>query len=168
MKRSIVVLGAAGTVLLAACGGATSAHHAKSPTKAPSEQQAAPQATTPGSASTGASVIVKNDPMLGAILVSSDGRTLYQFEKDNGTTTACTGACANVWPSLMAGGAPQPGTGVDAARLSTAHGQVTYAGHLLYFFSGDHAPGDVNGLAIPDWSAVSPAGGRVSTKPDHT
>ncbi|MDQ6852645.1 MAG: hypothetical protein M3046_02980 [Actinomycetota bacterium] len=120
----------------------------------------------PGSAS--GSVMVKMDPMLGAILVSADGRTLYQFEKDQGTTSACTGACANVWPALMVGGAPQAGPGVNAAQLSTAHGQVSFAGHLLYFFSGDHAPGDVNGIGIPDWSAVSPAGARVSSMPDHT
>jgi predicted lipoprotein with Yx(FWY)xxD motif len=111
--------------------------------------------------------MTKDDPKLGPIL-ASDGRTLYQFEKDQGTTTACTGACTNAWPALMATGTPQAAPGINPAQLSSAHGQVTYAGHLLYFFSGDHAPGDTNGLGIPDWSAVSPAGERVSPMPDHT
>src|ERR1700760_738645 len=37
---------------------------------------------------------------LGNILVDSQGRTLYLFQKDAGTTSVCTGACAAAWPPL--------------------------------------------------------------------
>ena len=98
---------------------------------------------------------------LGSIVVDANGRTLYQFDKDQGTTSACTGACANVWPALMATGTPTAGTGLDASKIGSANGQVTYAGHLLYFYSGDAKPGDTIGASIPSWAAVSPTGEAI-------
>ena len=51
------------------------------------------------------------------------------------------------------------------AKLSTANGevpnQVVYNGHLLYFFAGDKAPGDITGTKIPNWYPVSPAGSKI-------
>ena len=70
----------------------------------------------------------------------------------------CTGACANVWPALKAQGTPTAGAGLDAAKIGSANGQVTYAGHLLYSYSGDAKPGDTIGASIPSWAAVSPTG----------
>jgi predicted lipoprotein with Yx(FWY)xxD motif len=113
----------------------------------------------------GAALSVAQNPAQGAILVDSKGRTLYLFEQDNGTTSACTGACAQVWPALTAGASPTAGSGVDVAKLATANGQVaqqvTYSGHLLYSYSGDAAPGDVKGVGIPGWYPVSPSGAKV-------
>jgi predicted lipoprotein with Yx(FWY)xxD motif len=107
---------------------------------------------------------VAQNPDQGPILVDGQGRTLYLFEKDNGTTSACTGACAQTWPALTAA-APTPGTGADASLLATADGQVakqvTYGGHLLYTYSGDAAPGDVKGVRIPGWYPVSPSGTKI-------
>jgi predicted lipoprotein with Yx(FWY)xxD motif len=112
-----------------------------------------------------ATVSVAQNPAQGTILVDGKGRTLYLFEKDNGTASACTGACAQVWPALTAAAQPGAGSGVDASKLSTADGQVagqvTYAGHLLYAFSGDSAAGDVKGVGIPGWYPVSPSGVKV-------
>jgi predicted lipoprotein with Yx(FWY)xxD motif len=117
-------------------------------------------ATTEGSAT----VAVASDDSLGDHLVGPDGRTLYLFARDDGTTTACTGGCAETWPPLVAA-SPSAGEGVDAGELSTADGiepdQVVYHGHLLYYFAGDEAPGDVNGTAIPDWFAVDPSGEAI-------
>ena len=101
---------------------------------------------------------VAHDPRLGDILVAGNGRTVYLFEEDQGTKSACTGPCAATWPVWMTNGAPTAGPGVDASMLGAAHGQVTYAGHLLYFFAGDRAAGDTNGVQIPSWDAISPAG----------
>jgi predicted lipoprotein with Yx(FWY)xxD motif len=103
---------------------------------------------------------------LGEALVGPDGRTLYLFEQDSGTTTACTEGCADAWPALAAeGGAATGGDGVDTALLATADGQVpdqvVYNGHLLYYFSGDAGPGEVNGLGIPDWYPVDAAGEAI-------
>jgi len=51
----------------------------------------APPKTTGGQAAT----VGASDAGLGKILVDSTGRTLYQFEKDSGTKSVCTGACAD-------------------------------------------------------------------------
>jgi predicted lipoprotein with Yx(FWY)xxD motif len=115
-------------------------------------------------------VAVADNPAQGSILVDGQGRTLYLFENDKGTTSACTGACAQVWPALTAA-APTAGTGADASLLGTASGQVaqqvTYAGHLLYTYSGDAAPGDVKGVGIPGWYPVSPSGAKVDKDDDR-
>ena len=37
----------------------------------------------------------------GTALVDGTGRALYLFEADTGTTSTCTGACAQVWPPLL-------------------------------------------------------------------
>jgi predicted lipoprotein with Yx(FWY)xxD motif len=103
----------------------------------------------------------------GTVLVSPDGRTLYMLDKENGTTTsACTGACATIWPALVATGTPKAGSGLTGSKLTVAmqadgRNQVAYNGHLLYNFSGDTAPGDAKGLGIPGWHAVSPEGAPV-------
>ena len=102
-------------------------------------------------------------PTRGDVLVDGAGKTLYLFEKDSGTTSACTGGCAAVWPILSAG-TVTASTGVDAGKLGSAHGQVTYDGHLLYYFSGDAAPGDMKGVDIEEWYPVTPDGGSAEAK----
>jgi len=151
------LLGVTVTVLgvgLAACGG--------------SGGKAATQAGGVGGDGSGtpaAAVSLAQNAAQGAILVDGQGRTLYLFEKDDGTKSACTGACASIWPAATAAAAPAGGSGVDASALGTASGQVanqvTYHGHLLYRYSGDTAPGDVKGVAIPGWYPVGPSGDKV-------
>ena len=125
---------------------------------------AAPRSATQNGAVAPAVAVAQN-PGQGAILVDARGRTLYLFEKDRGTTSACTGSCAQIWPAATAGDHPTGGPGVDATELATADGQVpgqtTYAGHLLYTYAGDAGPGDVKGTSIPGWYPVSPTGDKV-------
>jgi predicted lipoprotein with Yx(FWY)xxD motif len=113
-----------------------------------------------------ATVQVAEHAELGAMLVADDGRTLYLFERDEGTNTACTGACADNWPALAASEATA-GDGVDASKLSTVDGQVpnhvVYNGHLLYRFAGDGAPGDVNGASIAAWFPIDPDGNKIES-----
>lgn len=94
-----------------------------------------------------------------------NGHTLYYFAKDTGTTSACTGACATTWPALTASGAVTTGPGVDKSQVGTANGQVanqvTYYGHLLYYYSGDAAPGDTKGVGIPNWFLLGPRGNQM-------
>jgi predicted lipoprotein with Yx(FWY)xxD motif len=99
----------------------------------------------------------------GLVLVGPNGHSLYVFDKDQGTTSACTGGCANVWPKLTASGTPTVATGLDVSKAGTAAGgQVTYNGHLLYYYAADNNPGDTNGLSIPNWHVVSPLGTAMS------
>jgi len=159
MKRIIVLLSiiaAAGS--LAACGGddddpAVSADN--------TDTTAARADTSTTAASAGATVAVQTSDELGEYLVGPNGHTLYLFEKDTGTTTACTGGCAAVWPALTAA-SPTAGSGVDSAKLSTAAADhVVYNGHLLYYFASDNAPGDTNGIGIPAWYPLSPSGDKI-------
>jgi predicted lipoprotein with Yx(FWY)xxD motif len=117
-------------------------------------------AAAPAPAVANATVNVAKDAKLGDILVDKSGRTLYLFENDRGTTSACTGTCANAWPALREA-TPTAGAGLDGSKIGTANGQVTYAGHLLYLFSGDSKPGDTSGAGISSFAAVSPAGTAI-------
>lgn len=127
----------------------------------------APRQTANGRAAT---VGVENSN-LGKILVDAQGRTLYLFQKDSGTKSACTGACAIAWPPLRATGKPVAGTGATASVVGTTprsdgKPQVTYNGHPLYTYQGDQNPGDTNGQGLTafggGWFALSPAGNQVS------
>jgi Secreted repeat of unknown function len=36
--------------------------------------------------------------------------------------------------------------------------QVTFYGHLLYYFKGDTAPGQTNGVGVSGWHLIGPFG----------
>ncbi len=148
-------------VALAGCGGASTGSTA-SPTTAGGHP---------------ATVGIAKNGSLGKILVDSQGRTLYLFKKDNGTTSACYGACASSWPPLRASGKPTIGGGASASLVATTarsdgKPQVTYGGHPLYLFQGDQKPGDTNGQGVTGfgggWFTLSPAGNEVAGKPNSS
>ena len=108
---------------------------------------------------------------LGDVLVDRQGRTLYLFERDSGTTSACTGACAVNWPPLRVHGTPLVGSGAKPSDVGTTarpdgKDQLTYNGHPLYTFVNDKQPGDTNGEGINafggSWFVISPAGDKVA------
>ena len=114
---------------------------------------------------------------LGNILVDSQGRTLYRFQKDSGNTSACTGGCATAWPPLRASGKPTVGSGATKSSIGTiprsdGKPQVTYNGHPLYYYQGDSQPGDTNGQNITAfgaaWFVLSPAGAAITTAPSSS
>ncbi|MBW3668980.1 MAG: hypothetical protein KY443_07170 [Actinobacteria bacterium] len=114
------------------------------------------------------------DSSLGDILVDERGMTLYLFTNDSEGTSVCEGSCAELWPPLRADGGPTGGAGVDGAKLSTitrpdGSTQVAYAGHPLYFYAKDSAPGDVTGQNVGGvWFAVRPDGTPVSGQSEST
>ena len=121
-----------------------------------------------GSGSSASAVTIKaTSSPLGTILVDQDGKTLYLFEADSQNKSNCSGGCLSLWPPVDASGKATAGSGVTAGMIGTATGssQVTYAGHPLYWFSGDANAGDTNGQGLTDfggaWYAVSPAGKAV-------
>jgi predicted lipoprotein with Yx(FWY)xxD motif len=98
------------------------------------------------------------------VVAGSNGMTVYTFTKDvaDSGTSACTGGCITKWPALTvpAGTTPTAGSGVTGklATMTRTDGgalQVTYNGLPLYFFSGDKAAGDSNGI-YTGWAAVKP------------
>ncbi|MFE9424841.1 hypothetical protein ACFYNO_17920 [Kitasatospora sp. NPDC006697] len=129
----------------------------------------APKASAPPTAA--AAVVAVHDSKLGTILTDSQGRTLYLFEKDTPTASHCDGTCATAWPPLTTTGTPHAGTGVSAADLGTVtradHSmEVTYHGHPLYYFAGDHRPGDTNGEGSTafgaGWYVLDPSGNKIN------
>lgn len=126
-------------------------------------------------ASGGAKVAVASTG-LGRILVNSQGRTLYLFEKDTHGRSTCTGQCAQFWPPLVTTGKPRAGTGALAKLLGTVRRpdgrlQVTYNHHPLYSFAKDTKRGQTNGEGVKafgaEWYAVSRGGTTVESKDDH-
>ena len=118
-----------------------------------------------------ATVGIENES-LGKILVDSQGRTLYLFQRDSGTKSACTGACAIDWPPLRATGKPTVGGGASVSIVATSarsdgKPQVTYNGHPLYLFSGDQNPSDTNGQGVNAfgglWYVLSSSGNQITT-----
>jgi predicted lipoprotein with Yx(FWY)xxD motif len=107
---------------------------------------------------------------LGRILVDSKGITLYDFPPDKGTTSVCYGACAALWPPLLTHSKPIAGPGVRASLLGTTKRkdgklEVTYNGHPLYYWVGDHKPGQTTGQGLNQfggpWWVLSPAGREI-------
>ncbi|MDX6256460.1 MAG: hypothetical protein QOJ11_2794 [Frankiales bacterium] len=107
-----------------------------------------------------------------SFLVGGSGRALYLWIPDTKTKSTCSGACAGAWPPLTVKGAPTAGTGATASDLGTISRsdgtkQVTYAGHPLYYFSGDKAAGQTNGegsngFGAP-WYLIAPSGQQITS-----
>jgi predicted lipoprotein with Yx(FWY)xxD motif len=169
---AVVPLAAVVTLLAAGCSsGSSSAAPGSSASSSASAPSSTPAGSSPAGASSVASATIKaGSSSLGAILTDGPGRAVYLFEKDTGTTSTCYGACAAAWPPVLTTGSPVAGSGATASLLGTATRtdgttQVTYNGHLLYYFSGDQKPGDINGEGLQafgaGWDLVSPAGKKV-------
>ncbi len=149
MKRKITVFIAAATplaiaLIAAGCGGSAGG------SSYPSRPYGSAVATSaPTRIAAAARVGVASSP-LGRIVVDSNGRTLYVFEKDKNQRSACYGQCATFWPPLLTHGKPLARAGAKQSLLGTsrrANGsqQVTYAGHPLYRYVQDRKPGQTKG-----------------------
>ena len=85
------------------------------------------------------------------ILVDAKGMSLYTLSSDTASSSACTGGCASAWPPLLSAAEPTAPASAKGKRalVKTANGsQVSYSGHLLYRFSDDSKPGDVQGEGL--------------------
>jgi predicted lipoprotein with Yx(FWY)xxD motif len=111
---------------------------------------------------------------LGRIIVTSQGRTIYLFEKDRNGKSACSGQCAIFWPPLITSGTPRVTGGASASLIGTtrrADGrlQVTYNHHPLYTFVKDKKAAQTSGEGVnafgASWDAMSPAGAKVEPQP---
>ena len=112
---------------------------------------------------------------LGRVVVDRNGRTLYLFEKDKRGMSACSGACAAVWPPLLTrvkpvavGGAK--GSLLGVIRRANGSKQVTYTGHPLYRYVLDTARGQTRGEGSHEfgagWDALTPAGKKIESDDD--
>ena len=181
----LFVLAVAACAVAAGCSSSTSSKPAAAPataaptTAAPSTSAPTTSAATPTTAAPAAAARTTGFASLGPatasgltlslargsqgiFVIGPNGHSLYVFDSDHGTSSACTGACAPTWPGLTASGTVTTGPLVNKAQVGTATGQVpnqvTYYGHLLYYFAGDTAPGQTNGIGIPGWHLLGPVG----------
>jgi len=157
---------AAALVVVAACGyssGNVGWRYGAAPSRV--------SAARPSGAAGGAALALRHTA-LGTILTTGQGVTVYAFEADHGTTSACTGPCAVVWRPVTAGGARitvAGGAGALAGQTTRPGGarQLTYAGHPLYTFAGDAGPGATNGQGSQAfgarWDVLTAAGQEVTS-----
>jgi predicted lipoprotein with Yx(FWY)xxD motif len=147
--------------MLASCGG----DDASSTPVAAAAPAPAVSTTVPTPAST---VAVKSaESELGPILVGVDGRTLYGFTNDTPIQSNCEGTCADAWPPVVVPANWTVAPGVDSGIFNTITRpdgtlQLVAGKYPLYAYSGDTAPGDVNGQGSGDvWFVVDTAGALV-------
>ncbi|MER5378115.1 SCO0930 family lipoprotein [Streptomyces sp. NPDC002553] len=112
---------------------------------------------------------VRKDPNLGEIVVDKNGMTVYRFLKDKAwpkPVSNCNGACLEKWP-VVAPVEANDTQGVQKKGLmnftrSDGVQQMTVNCSPIYTFSGDKAPGDINGQGVGGtWYAVAPDGKLV-------
>jgi predicted lipoprotein with Yx(FWY)xxD motif len=107
----------------------------------------------------------------GSALVDRRGFALYLFTHDLARTSTCDGACAAAWPPYVVAEPPHAvGTGARAGLIGSTRRrdgriQVTYRGHPLYYYVGDHRPGQVLCQAVAEyggtWLVVAPDGHAI-------
>lgn len=93
------------------------------------------------------------------ILTTPAGRTLYSLSAETAGHFICTGSCLSLWhPLVLSAGASARGpVRLGRAKRPDGRMQVTFAGRPLYSFSGDTAPGEINGEGLKDvgtWQAA--------------
>ena len=170
--RAVISAMTLGTVvLLGACGSSsTSSKATATTTPGVSTLSTSPSApVTTAAAVSGAALGVATNSKIGQqIVVDASGRTVYLYVPNGTSTTSKVPAAIKAnWPPVTASGTPAAGSGLDQAKLALetqpdGTQQVSYAGHLLYRFVGDAAPGDANGQGLGGiWFVVSPAGDKM-------
>lgn len=110
--------------------------------------------STPSTSGSGSASVIKTASATVSgkamtILTNAQGMTLYYRTSDT-TTSVCSGGCAQAWPPVLFSGSGNPGSSASLSGSLTvsanANGrQVEYNGHPLYTYTGDTAPGQMNG-----------------------
>jgi predicted lipoprotein with Yx(FWY)xxD motif len=85
---------------------------------------------------------------LGTYLTDAQGMAVYVFSRD-GRTSRCGASCMRYWPPV----APMPG-GAGATTTPAGARIAIIAGHPLYEFAFDQAPGQRNGAGVRQFGGV--------------
>jgi predicted lipoprotein with Yx(FWY)xxD motif len=150
LKLSLPALAA--SLLIAACGSSSKSTTTKAASATP-----APQTAT--SATGGVVVHTVSNPTYGAVLVNSQGMTLYRLTGESATHFICASSgCVAIWHPLVSTGTPTGVTSLTTVTRPDGTVQVAYKGAPLYTFAQDHSSGETNGQGIKDvgtWTVVS-------------
>jgi predicted lipoprotein with Yx(FWY)xxD motif len=152
---------------VAGCGSSSKSTSTQAPAPA---APASTSASTPAPTAAGMVVTTKHNK-LGTILAAGPKKlTVYLFEADKGTTSACSGACAKAWPPVTTSGSAQAtgaalSSDLGTTKRSDGTEQVTYKGHPLYFFEKDGDAGDAYGEGSKafgaGWYVLRPNGSKI-------
>jgi predicted lipoprotein with Yx(FWY)xxD motif len=166
MRHPRIIIAGIGLAAVAAVGGVTAASAGGSAAS-----------STPSASPTAAAVTVRTAPATVAgrtetILVNAHGLPLYFYRPDTAARSFVTGSLAQLWPPLTSAAPTAAGASGRLAVLNDVNGhQVTYNGHPLYTFAGDHA-GQVTGqgiqnffVATPGLTPLSPSSAPAGTAP---
>ena len=156
-KKFLVPGALVASLLVAACGSS-------------SNSNSNPPANNSSSGSPGLTIGTANGS-IGTYLVGASGRALYLWVADSSGKSACSGACASVWPPLTASSLPHVSGGVVSSELSLiartgGAKQVAYKGHPLYYYASDTGAGMTSGQGSNSfgakWWLVAPSGGQIT------
>jgi predicted lipoprotein with Yx(FWY)xxD motif len=154
------------SVLVAACGSSSS-----------SSSTASAPAATPANSSGSSVSIAAVKGSAGTYLTGASGRALYLWVADRSGSSSCSGACAKVWPPVIASTTPTATGGASASSLGTiarsdGTKQVTYNGHPLYYFAADSKSGMTTGQGSTafgaKWWLVAPSGSAITSGSSST
>src|ERR1700760_4880562 len=116
------------------------------------------------------SAISVDQTPVGNALTDAHGRTLYLFAADKPNVSTLSAAGRAFWPPFTAAAKPSANGGALAGKIgtvTTGAAQVTYNGHPLYYFVGDHSPGQTSGQALNQfgarWYVLGPTGNTVTS-----
>jgi predicted lipoprotein with Yx(FWY)xxD motif len=82
----------------------------------------------------------------GPILVDNKGMTLYTFDRDTGSKSACEAKCTERWTPLAAPADAPPKGDFTVVTRSDGSRMWAYRFRPLYTSASDKAPGDANGF----------------------
>ncbi|HTX13328.1 MAG TPA: hypothetical protein VME22_32220 [Solirubrobacteraceae bacterium] len=172
LRAAGIVATAACAVAIAACGSSSSSSSATSSAAAPTPAAAATTSSTASTAAAGSGAVIGTAKAHGhTYLTGKSGHAIYLWVADKGSTSSCSGACAQAWPPVTTTGTPTAGSGVTASMLgmtkrSDGTEQVTYDGHPLYYFVGDTSASSTAGQGSDGfgakWWLVAPSGSAIT------
>lgn len=116
------------------------------------------------------SAISVEQTSVGKALADANGRTLYLFAGDKHNVSTLPAAGRAYWPPFTSTTTPSANGGALAGDIgATATGQVTYNGHPLYYFVGDHNAGQTAGQALNQfgarWYVLTTSGAAITSAP---
>jgi predicted lipoprotein with Yx(FWY)xxD motif len=105
---------------------------------------AAPAGSSGATTTKGKTVMVSTAKVagVGTVLTTASGLNLYRFTKDSPGMSICTGACARIWPPLLAAkgahvSGPHGVKGLSLLSVGSGHWWVAFHKVPLYRFEGD-------------------------------
>jgi predicted lipoprotein with Yx(FWY)xxD motif len=120
------------------------------------------------------SAISLQQTSVGNTLADANGRTLYLFAGDKPNVSTLSAAGQAVWPPFTSATRPLAKGGAAAGQIGTITGaggsqQITYNGHPLYYYVGDHQAGQTVGQGLNEfggrWYALSASGAAITSAP---